>query len=315
MKFTHYDYKWAYYLPSASNPEIYEKKAHTSNQRSEINLDAKYYTSFISIYTKDTQIEKFNFGISAPVPRSAIKSRCEDRLYLHFIIKGKGLINGEPFSAGQFYYTVPLENHTIYTDENQPFVSTWMSVTGTYTQYIINELNKKSKHKIIGFESPSDVMELTKTFLYNTSLGETSTSYLKNLINIFLSYVVPDSISDEAPEEITSEKAARLIQESQLYVRKNLKHVTVADMAAAQHYNTKYFSRIFTTAMGIKPFEYITDCKMEWAKNSLTHSNLSIAEITEAIGYEHRNGFIIAFKKKYGCTPTEYRRNSQQEND
>ena len=74
-------------------------------------------------------------------------------------------------------------------------------------------------------------------------------------------------------------------------------------MAADQHYNTKYFSRVFTEAMGIKPFEYIIDCKMEWAKNSLTYSTLSIDEIAEALGYEHRNSFTVAFPKKIRLHP------------
>ena len=64
--------------------------------------------------------------------------------------------------------------------------------------------------------------------------------------------------------------------------------------------------------MGMTPFEYITDCRMEWAKNALIHSNLSIEEIMEAIGYDHRNGFTIAFKKKYGDPPASYRRKSKK---
>ena len=60
--------------------------------------------------------------------------------------------------------------------------------------------------------------------------------------------------------------------------------------------------------MGMSPLEYSTDCKMEWAKNAITHANPSTAEIMNAIGYEHRNGFSKAFKKKYGCSPAEYRK-------
>ena len=35
-------------------------------------------------------------------------------------------------------------------------------------------------------------------------------------------------------------------------------------------------------------------------------------EIMEAIGYDHRNGFTIAFKKKYGDPPASYRRKSKK---
>jgi AraC-like DNA-binding protein len=52
---------------------------------------------------------------------------------------------------------------------------------------------------------------------------------------------------------------------------------------------------------------------MEWARNSLVNSELSIIEIMDAIGYDHRNGFTNTFKKKYGCTPAEYRKNQHKQ--
>ena len=82
---------------------------------------------------------------------------------------------------------------------------------------------------------------------------------------------------------LLTDKTAQLLHKAKAYVRKNLKCVTVADMAEDQHYNRRYFSSVFTEAMGMKPSEYITDCKMEWAKNSLINSDLSITEIMEAI--------------------------------
>ena len=133
---------------------------------------------------------------------------------------------------------------------------------------------------------------------------------MKSLINIYHSYITPaDNLEDS--EWFGMGKADNFIREAKIYVRKNLKTVTVANMAAVRNYNVKYFSREFTKHMGMTPLEYITDCKMEWAKNAITHSNLSTAEIMNAIGYEHRNGFTKAFKKKYGCSPTEFRKQAK----
>ena len=307
MKFTHYDYKCIYYTPSDNPEQRYNIKFFTASTRSEINLNLEYHSSSISIYTEDPEFEKFNLGVDFSPPGAKLINRCEDRLFLNFIIQGKGIVNGAPFYAGQFYFTRPLQLHSVVTDPDEPFVSVWMAINGTYSRHIIDELNKISTATFMRLEHRMDIMRLTKTFLYETNLGETSTSYLRSLIDIYLSYITASNNLDY-PELFATGKIAQLVRESKTYVRKNLKSVTVADMAAAQHYNTKYFSRVFAEAMGMTPHEYITDCKMEWAKNSLTHSNLSITEIMEAIGYEHRNGFTIAFKKKYGCPPAEYRR-------
>ena len=153
----------------------------------------------------------------------------------------------------------------------------------------------------------TDIMDLTKTFLYTINLGETSTSYLKLLINMYLTYVSPNNEPDY-PEVFASEKIAGIVYASKMYINKNLKTVTVEALAAYQRYNVKYFSRLFASAVGMKPAEYITECRLEWSKNSLEHSELSIVEISDTIGYGHRNGFTIAFNKKYGISPSEYRK-------
>ena len=314
MEFTHYDYKCKLFKPSDDPDRQYDEIPFTASSRSEISIDHEYHTSWICIYSEDKKIEKFCLGIDFSPPGSILLDRCEDRIFLNFVIRGKGIFNGKPFSAGQFYYTVPLQKHTVETDQDDPFVSVWLSVEGTYVYDITNRLKQMSSDNILTFNHRSDVMNLTKTFLYETNLGDMSTSYLHSLTDIYLAHV-KKSEQPEFPELFATKKIAKLIRESKIYVRKNLEHVTVAEMAAAQHYNTNYFSRVFTEAMGMTPFEYIIDRKMEWAKNALIHSNLSIEEIVEAIGYDHRNGFTIAFKKKYGCPPAEYRRKMKKDKD
>ena len=311
MEFTHHDYKCLFFRQSENANQTYEKIPFTASNRSEIITNHEYHTSWICIYSEDKAIEKFCLGVDFSPPGSLLPNRCEDRLFLNFVIRGKGVINGKTFSAGQFYYTAPLHVHTIETDQNEPFVSVWLSVEGTYAYHIINRLNQISSDTMLRFDHRLDVMNLTKTFLYETNLGDMSTSYLRSLIDIYVAHVKKGE-QTKLPEIYATKKIAKLIRESKIYVRKNLRHATVAEMAAEQHYNTNYFSRVFTEAMGMTPLEFITDCKMEWAKNSLTHSNLSIEEIMEAIGYNHRNGFTIAFKKKYGCPPASYRRKTKK---
>ena len=311
MKFTHYDYKCILFKPLENSNKKYKEIRVTASSRSEINLNHEYYTAWIDIYSGDKAIEKFSLGVDFSPPGFIITNRCADKLFLNFIIRGKGQINGKPFSAGQCYYTVPLQPHTFESDPDDPFVSVWMSIEGTYAYDIIDQLKQISSDRILKLEHRLDVMNLTKTLLYETNLGDMTTSYLRSIIDIYIAHVKKSEETDFSKAYATP-KIAKLIRDSKSYVRKNLRHVTVAEMAAEQHYNINYFSRVFTKTMGMTPLEYITDCKMEWAKNSLTHSNLSIEEIMEAIGYNHRNGFTIAFKKKYGCPPAEYRKRSKK---
>ena len=304
---SYYIYKCKRYFPSDEDTDKIIRTVSVFSDRSEIVPDAEYYTSYVCVYTDNKEIERFNFGISYSCPGSLIKNRCEDRVFLNFITDGKGVFNGKPISKGQMYYTLPLEAHSVRSDRKEPYSSVWMSIEGTYAQHIMNELKKMNPNDSPTLRCSADIMSLSVTLLCDANLGEMSCANLKALINLYLSYIIPN-VDGEQTDSLDADRTVRLVKESKSYVRKNLKTVTVASMAADQHYNKKYFSRIFSEAMGMTPMEYITDCRLEWAKNSLIHSNLSIAKITEAIGYNHRNGFYIAFKKKYGCNPTECRK-------
>ena len=52
---------------------------------------------------------------------------------------------------------------------------------------------------------------------------------------------------------------------------------------------------------------YINEIRVEKAKELLTHSDEKIYGIAEKIGYASTTAFHVAFKKKTGMTPAEYR--------
>lgn len=54
--------------------------------------------------------------------------------------------------------------------------------------------------------------------------------------------------------------------------------------------------------------ERITMMKMNYAKSLLSDTNLSVTQISEKCGYSGSNGFFVAFKKYYGKTPNELRK-------
>ena len=61
--------------------------------------------------------------------------------------------------------------------------------------------------------------------------------------------------------------------------------------------------------------KYINSIKLQKAATLLLETNNSIAQITEAVGYDNANYFSQLFKKQYGMKPSEYRRFHEQESD
>lgn len=82
-----------------------------------------------------------------------------------------------------------------------------------------------------------------------------------------------------------------------------------AKMANVSYY---HFSRLFKKATGFNYQNYCNHLRLQYAEELLLHSDLSIAEITAAIGMETNSGFTRLFKRVHGISPIQYRRGQQR---
>ena len=97
------------------------------------------------------------------------------------------------------------------------------------------------------------------------------------------------------------------------YIERNIKKgISLEDVANHVNISTYYLSKIFKKEMGVNFITYITDRKMELAKEMLTTTDVPVLNIALDLAYNEANYFSKAFKKKTGYTPSEYREKIQQ---
>ncbi len=68
-----------------------------------------------------------------------------------------------------------------------------------------------------------------------------------------------------------------------------------------------YFIRLFRRVCGQTPHQYLTQRRIEKAKELLCTSDLCITEICMAVGFESVGSFSALFRKLAGISPTAYR--------
>lgn len=83
--------------------------------------------------------------------------------------------------------------------------------------------------------------------------------------------------------------------------------ITVTSIAEVFNYNPRYLSSLFKKHKGESLLSYLNNTRIEFAKNSLVSSNLSIKETAYSSGFQDEKYFMKLFKKKEGMTPSEYR--------
>ena len=70
-----------------------------------------------------------------------------------------------------------------------------------------------------------------------------------------------------------------------------------------------YFSKLFKDSTEQNFIEYLTNLRMDKAKELLLTTDSSMKEICSMVGYADPNYFSRTFKKNIGVTPTEYKEN------
>ena len=81
----------------------------------------------------------------------------------------------------------------------------------------------------------------------------------------------------------------------------------IEELALSTNYSHGYVCREFKKYMGKTLQEYLADARFSYAMSLLQSSNLSVAQISERLGYNATPNFIIAFKKRFGVTPAVWR--------
>lgn len=98
---------------------------------------------------------------------------------------------------------------------------------------------------------------------------------------------------------------------------KYYEEITLEQIAQILHLSTRQVCRIIKENFGCTFRELIVKVRMEKAGEKLLESHCKIADIIGEVGYNSLRGFYNAFKKHYGCLPSEYRKRveKQKSND
>ncbi|MBR4910899.1 MAG: helix-turn-helix transcriptional regulator [Clostridia bacterium] len=77
-------------------------------------------------------------------------------------------------------------------------------------------------------------------------------------------------------------------------------------------FTRSYFIQVFKKATGMAPHRYLTQVRINYAKEMLIFTDIPAAKIGEICGYPDNNYFSRIFKKIEGVSPTQYRKNKQK---
>ena len=206
-----------------------------------------------------------------------IKRNKSDLAAFEYIVEGTGIleINGKLYhpKKGDMFFLAEGSRHLYYSQKENGWHKYFISFYGDVANTLIkNYLNTQDINKATG--------QLA--------------SELFNIFNAVYNRRILDS-------EDLADKIKR-------YMDNNLsREFALNELCADLNYSKNHIINVFMKKFGETPYKYYSERKIELAKEYLTNSGMTIAEISNSLSYADQQYFSYCFKKATGLTPRKYR--------
>ncbi|HIQ75257.1 MAG TPA: AraC family transcriptional regulator [Candidatus Cottocaccamicrobium excrementipullorum] len=116
----------------------------------------------------------------------------------------------------------------------------------------------------------------------------------------------------ELPQEEKTGRQGRLQEKVKLVLKevenRYAEPLSIKEMAERCGYSPSHFMKFFKEQMGTSFVEYLTDYRLLMAARLLLGGEESVTEIARITGFDQPSYFDRCFKRKYGMTPGQYRK-------
>lgn len=173
-------------------------------------------------------------------------------------------------------------------------------------------LLKKDKIPFVYVTSYSDKTTLervNKTRPYGYIVKPFKPTDLKSTVYIVLNNYKHRNIDVLRNENRTNDEIPFILKQTIQYVNDNItEKITISDLTKLTRWKSQHFQKLFKEYVGMPPYKYIVDRKIEKAKVMLIETSMPIIQISYDLGFKSHSNFCAIFKKLHDETPENYRK-------
>lgn len=257
----------------------------------------------------------FQFGRERCRPAQSFGPAARNNFLFHYVISGSGTLIAENGKGSSKEYSIksnegfmlfPNQITTYIADKDLPWEYAWIEFDGLRVRAVLEAAGFNLDSPVYHAKSHELREEMKNELLYIIQNADSTPFHLVGHLYLFLDYLVRSAHTTQVKQG--SQLRDFYIHEAMNYIEHNFQNdISVEDISAVCGLNRSYFGKIFKEALGKTPQEFLVSYRMSKAAELLKLTQLSIGDISNAVGYANQLHFSRAFKNIYGVSPREWR--------
>lgn len=177
------------------------------------------------------------------------------------------------------------------------------SLTLQMENEVLQTMQQTLNQAVISIENDLDDLKRVSDYLF------VSASINESMATDAGSQTVEDQIQELDLIRLKNDSATiGMIQQVQKTIRERYsENLTINELAAQVYLTPTYLCLLFRQVTGTTINRYLTNVRMEKAKELLMDLSNKLYDVSYAVGYMNPSYFSRQFKKHVGCLPSEYR--------
>jgi AraC-type DNA-binding domain-containing proteins len=227
-----------------------------------------------------------------------------------YVTNGKGSlkIGGKEFTvtSQMGFYFEPGIPHEYFSIE-EPWTTWWVTFNG-YAMKDFSKITNFGKYFVFNIYE-MDRLNLLLSNIYS-SAGLNGLSSTADASHALYRFLLDFSSCVGSDDRRDSQRKIFQLQPVLTYIESHSGNdIALSDMANIAGMTSQHLCRLFKRAFNMRPFEYLTRCRLQNAKILLSGmENLTLKEVASKSGFTDASYFCAVFKHYEGMTPIQFKK-------
>jgi AraC-like DNA-binding protein len=207
--------------------------------------------------------------------------------------------------AGQLLWVNCHHPHAYGANRDDPWTLDWIRVEGSTMDRTWNMLSAESQPVFAGMDLARCTVELERIFALMEQQDVKNAAWIHAHVATLIALTCDSRQANPLPAHHDLPlPLERVLQHMRLYYHKALRVSELADIAGM---SPSHFNRVFRSAVGASPIDWLRHYRIAQAKRRLIESLDPIKDVARQVGYADQFYFSKDFKRFTNLTPTAFR--------